>query len=285
MIFRALPTEVSSLAAKRQVVVRASSASLDLAGDVVDQQGIDLSAFRANPIILWQHNPDQPIARAVQVGLTGGNLTATIQFPPPGTANQSDQCWGLIQSGVISTVSIGFDPVKTEPLSGGKRGVKYVKSLLLEISFVSIPANGDAAVIARSRKTGARISAETAAQLAVVEEAARTAAEHANRAGDLAAALSNGEDFVDPNDSDWSGGDAGEDFSKSARNLAARILDPEAQIFEHEFETMTQAQCQARANALASAQPIVSDDDEPGDWQRFLDPAMRRAAMRRISGW
>jgi HK97 family phage prohead protease len=283
MIFRSLPGEISALAAKRQVIVRASSASLDLAGDVVDQQGIDLSAFRANPVILWQHNPDQPIARAVQVGLSGGNLTATIQFPPEQTTAQSDECWRLIQAGVISTVSIGFDPIKTEPLSGGKRGVKYVKSLLLEISFVSIPANGDAAVIARSRKTGARISADTAAQLAIVEDAARTAAEHATRAGDLAAALSNGEDFVDPSDADWSGGNAGEE--KAARNLASRILDPEAQIFEHEYQAMTPAQRRARANALSAAQPMVSEDNEVGDWQKFLDPAERRAVMRRISGW
>ncbi|WP_460253132.1 HK97 family phage prohead protease [Acidiphilium sp. MT5] len=265
--------------------MQASSASLDLAGDVVDQAGIDLSAFRSNPVILWQHNPDQPIARAIQVGLTGGNLTATIQFPPEQTTAQSDECWRLIQAGVISTVSIGFDPIKVEPLSGGKRGVKYLKSLLLEISFVSIPANGDAAVIARSRKTGARISGATAAQLAIVEDAARTAAEHATRAGDLAAALSNGEDFSDPDDSDWSGGNAGEDFSKAARNLAARILDPEAQIFEHEYEAMTPRQRQARAAALATAQPSEMEIDDGADWEKYMDPATRRAVFRRVSGW
>jgi HK97 family phage prohead protease len=288
MIFRSLPSSVSTLAEKRQVLVRASSPSVDLAGDIVEQSGIILSAFHANPVVLWQHDPGQPIARALQTGMSGGNLTALIQFPPEGTSAQSDEAWRLIQAGIVSTVSIGFDPIKTEPLHGGRRGFKYLQSLLLEISFVSIPANGDAGVIARAARSGARISAETSGQLAEIEKAAALAAHHAGRAQTMASALGNGENFPigDINDGDWSGGDAGENFASAAyRRLVARALDPYSQLTPGDLMRLSPDQRALRALAITDEFGRDADEIEAPDVARYLDPAYRRELMRRVRGW
>jgi hypothetical protein len=48
----------------------------------------------------------------------------------------------------MKAVSIGFQPIESEPLAGGGR--KFTKWELLEISLVAVPANSEALVIARS---------------------------------------------------------------------------------------------------------------------------------------
>ena len=53
---------------------------------------------------------------------------------------------------MISGVSIGFDPIESEPLDprNPRAGQRVVRSELMEISFVSIPADLGAGVVARS---------------------------------------------------------------------------------------------------------------------------------------
>jgi len=39
-----------------------------------------------------------------------------IEFPPENTSQKSDEYLRLVKTGVIDTISIGFDPHKAEPL-------------------------------------------------------------------------------------------------------------------------------------------------------------------------
>ncbi len=136
---------------ERQVRVICSTPDVDRMGDVVVQDGIDLSAYIENPIVLWQHDPAHPIGRASNIGLRGGVLTADVDFAPAGISATADEVCGLTKAGVINTVSIGFQPIESAPMDPSKpRGAqRFVKSELMEFSFVSIPANTGAAVIAR----------------------------------------------------------------------------------------------------------------------------------------
>src|SRR4051812_46429070 len=51
----ALTTKMSTLG-DRQVRAIVSTAAPDRMGDVVVQAGIDLKHYRANPVVLWQHD-------------------------------------------------------------------------------------------------------------------------------------------------------------------------------------------------------------------------------------
>jgi len=144
---------MQTLADRRQVKITCSSASVDLEGEIIDQAGVDLTRFRMNPVVLWGHNPNMPIARAMNIELENGRLVAMVQFPPSGISERSDEVFGLVSCGVVNGISIGFLPVKSVPLDQGnpKKGPqRYQQSMLLEISFVSLPANPDALVSARS---------------------------------------------------------------------------------------------------------------------------------------
>lgn len=139
----------------RQIRVRCSTAAVDRADEIIDQEGIDLSQFKSNPIILWSHNPEHPVGTAVDIGLDAGDLCATIQFAPEGVSHKSDEVYRLVKAGVVKSVSIGFDDVESTPRPGyaGQKNPPqhFQKIVLYEISLVSIPCNPNAVVTAKAR--------------------------------------------------------------------------------------------------------------------------------------
>lgn len=141
----------------------ASSEKEDSYGDVVVQKGIDLSRFKANPIILYQHNSDEPIGKAVQTKLGDKGMEVDIELAPKGISEKIDTIRGLIEAGILKAVSIGFSPIEYEPIRNKDNqftGYKFIKSLLHEISVVSIPANDEALAIAKSYNLPQRKYAE-----------------------------------------------------------------------------------------------------------------------------
>jgi uncharacterized protein len=142
----ALSTE--GLADKRQVLVNCSSESVDRQGDIVVQSGINTAPFmKTGGTVLWNHDPNFPIAKAVSIGVEGGQLRSLAQFPPAGVSPKADEIYGLVKAGFISSVSIGFRGTDFVPI---ETGLKFNQSELLEFSFVSVPAQIDANVIARA---------------------------------------------------------------------------------------------------------------------------------------
>ncbi|WP_316172423.1 HK97 family phage prohead protease [Bradyrhizobium sp. SZCCHNRI2049] len=150
---KAYAFKADALAEKRQVVVVCSTSDVDRSGEIVVQNGIDLSAYLANPVVLADHDPTRRVARAIEIGVVDGNLSATVQFPPAGEIPHADVLYNEVKNGLVNTVSIGFTPLETEPLdkANPKKGPqKYLKSELLEFSFVGIPANKAALIVARN---------------------------------------------------------------------------------------------------------------------------------------
>lgn len=145
---------------ERQARVICSTGEVDRAGDIVVQDGIDLAAYRMNPIVLWGHDTGQPIARASEIGVVEGKLMATVDFPPAGISAKADEICGLVKAGVISAVSIGFNPIETEPLdkANPKKGPqKYLTCELGEFSFVSVPANKSALTVERQNSASTAV--------------------------------------------------------------------------------------------------------------------------------
>ena len=130
----------------------ASSEKTDSYGDVVVQEGISLSRFKKNPIILYQHKHDSPIGTG-KAYLGEKGLMVDIKLAPPGTSPIVDTVRGLIEAGILRAVSIGFSALEWEPIRNKNdefTGYKFLKSLLHEISVVSVPANDEALAIAKS---------------------------------------------------------------------------------------------------------------------------------------
>ena len=151
-----VPAEISTLG-DDEVRVIMSTASLARDGHILVPQGCRLDNYRKNPIVLWSHNADQPLGNAEDISANTSQIASRVRFAPLGISPKADEIRGLTKANVIRCTSIGFDPIVMEPLDPKKpRGGQRISVWeLLELSFVSIPADTGAMVTARALKSGA----------------------------------------------------------------------------------------------------------------------------------
>lgn len=129
-----------------------SDATVDRYGDVVEPDGWDLKDFKKNPIALFGHNSNFPIGRWTDLRVEGGKLLGRLNLAKRGTSYRLDELIGLVEQGILRAVSVGFRPLKAEPLNPEKPygPQRYLKQQLLETSLVSVPANPAALAVAKS---------------------------------------------------------------------------------------------------------------------------------------
>lgn len=132
----------------RSFLAIGSTPCVDRQGDVVKQDGWDLTNFKNNPVIPWAHDYYQPpVARATEIGVTDGVLQFVCQFPPAGLYEFADTIWNLYRNQFMFAFSVGFIP--EEPEDGYSwEGNEFAKCELLEISAVVVPANPQALALA-----------------------------------------------------------------------------------------------------------------------------------------
>ena len=151
MIRKMIRAEITALG-DDEVEVVMSTAALARDGHVLVPSGCDLTNYRANPIVLWSHNPDFPVGNAEDISVGSDKISARIRFAPSGISPKADEVRGLMKTGVLRAVSVGFEPIEMEPLDPKKpRGGQRIATWeLLELSPVSVPADPGAVVTARA---------------------------------------------------------------------------------------------------------------------------------------
>jgi len=141
----------------------ASTSQLDRQGDIVLPEAFasSIEAFRANGPIFWGHaeihNPlAKPIGRATDAVIRDGGLHIKARWAQTAEAQEVR---GLVTDGIVSTLSVGFNPKMAET----RGGVNYITDLeLLEVSVVAIPANIGAVITAAKTLASFADSGETA---------------------------------------------------------------------------------------------------------------------------
>lgn len=116
-----------------------STSDVDRQGDIVKQDGWDLSFYKMNPIVLWAHDYSMlPIGIATSIDIKDGKLIAEGKFAPAEANPFAQQVRKLYDLGMINTTSVGFIPKEYD----GQKSSKLIsKAELLEFSFVPVPAN------------------------------------------------------------------------------------------------------------------------------------------------
>jgi len=139
-IIRTLPTRASPGATEGQFTVVVSNGQVDRMNDRIDPKGWHLDEYRANPIVLWQHNRDVPaVAKCLSIGVKGTNLVAVVEFPPPSTRYAlAHAIHDLVAGGYLNASSVGFRPLQSRPNDLG--GFDFVEQSLDEFSFCNLPA-------------------------------------------------------------------------------------------------------------------------------------------------
>ena len=146
------------------VTIFANELSRD--GVSVDIDGMDFSNYRKNPVVLFAHDysgrtesSGLPIGRTVGLDRTpDGRIRADFEFLSGDPfADRVRNAWNR---GFLRAASIGWKAIEARPNDRG-RGLRIVKSELIEWSIVAVPADPDALRSAYTRVMKALID-ETA---------------------------------------------------------------------------------------------------------------------------
>lgn len=129
----------------RTISGTATTPETDRMGDIVEPLGVSFK----NPLpLLLFHDSTRPVGRVTFKKPTtkGIDFDATIPaIAEPGTLkDRVDEAWQSLKAGLIQGVSIGFRALEEAFMESG--GIHFLKTEVLELSLVTVPANASATV-------------------------------------------------------------------------------------------------------------------------------------------
>jgi len=132
-------------AATRRIKGIATTPTPDREGDVVEPLG---ATFPDELPLLLHHRADTPVGTATFKRPTKSGIEFEAELPvitdPGPVKDEVDRAWVSITNKLIRGVSIGFRVLDNaiEPLKTG--GLRFLKTEILELSLVTVPANQEA---------------------------------------------------------------------------------------------------------------------------------------------
>lgn len=125
----------------------ATTPSPDRMGDIIEPLGVSFK----NPLpLLWQHRSDKPVGLVKFDKPTKDGITfraELAQVDEPGVLkDRVDEAWQSIKANLVRAVSIGFRSLEMSFMKNG--GIHFLKTEVMELSLVTIPANAEATITA-----------------------------------------------------------------------------------------------------------------------------------------
>jgi HK97 family phage major capsid protein/HK97 family phage prohead protease len=137
---------VKALDAERRTITGiASTPEADRMGDVVEPLGITFK----NPLpLLLHHDTHKPVGSVTFAAPTVEGLAFEATLPaiaePGALRDRIDEAWQSIKAGLLAGVSVGFRAIEHAKHTTG--GLRFLKTEILELSLVTIPANAGATI-------------------------------------------------------------------------------------------------------------------------------------------
>ncbi len=136
----------SETGGKRTFSGIASTPNTDRMGDVIEPKGMKI---RKDTPLLWQHDSHDPIGWVRSSKVTDDGIeveceVATIEEDGP-LKDRLTSAWQMLKSKLVRGLSIGFNSIESARIEG-TYGYRFLKTELLELSAVTIPANADCSI-------------------------------------------------------------------------------------------------------------------------------------------
>lgn len=146
--------------------------SLARDGMVIDPDGVDVTGFLMNPVVLWQHGQDPqrgalPIGRAENVRRDGNGWKADVVWEGDEFAQRVAS---MVKRGTLSASSYGWNTLeRTWTTIEGREVPLLSRTEMTEFSVVGVPSDVYAAVTKRSRDAGGTDAGGTSAADSVAD--------------------------------------------------------------------------------------------------------------------
>jgi HK97 family phage prohead protease len=116
--------------------------NIDLVDDMIVKGAFEKSLAERTPVILWQHNTNEPIGMPIEIREQNDGLFLKAKMPKDDDLVKG-RVMPQIRIGSVRKMSIGYS-VKESDIDGDIRILKQID--LFEISLVTFPANPKASV-------------------------------------------------------------------------------------------------------------------------------------------
>ena len=148
---------------ERSVIAKIGGRAVDRHRTIIDPGGIDLAAYRSNPVVLWEHGRDpargmKPVGKNKWIRADGGQLIAKTVFWDD---EYSRELFRAYQDGDLKGWSVNVlaheaspptrEEIRATPELDGHCDLIYRRTELAEYSAVAIPSHRDALSILASR--------------------------------------------------------------------------------------------------------------------------------------
>lgn len=173
------------VAANGNVVIEgwANRATVDRGNDLINKEAWDLENFKKIPMILFNHDKDKPIGKALGIEATDDGLYIKAQISKSNDPFVS-YVRDMINEGILNAFSVGFNSKNAAKDSSGVNEITSAE--LYEVSVVTLPMNQDS-TFTISKKDFTGMSYSQAKKKVLVNKGANFAAaiqgaldEHAN---------------------------------------------------------------------------------------------------------
>lgn len=148
---RVFDSEIKGIDEKeRTLTAYVSTSARDRMDEVLIPEGVDLTKYKKNPIVLWAHDYSMPpIGKALWIKKDGQGVISKMQFA---NTEFAQEIFNLYKDGFMKAFSVGFIPKEHEDGDGQKSPRRtYKKWEMLEYSAVPVPANPEALTLAISK--------------------------------------------------------------------------------------------------------------------------------------
>ncbi len=130
--------------AQRTIEGIASTPAPDRYNDIVEPAGIE---FKLPLPFLYQHKHSEPIGSVVDARITSDGMAIKAKVASAGIHADIDRAWAYIKAGLVRGLSIGFRSLE-DAYDRETGGYHFLRTELMEISAVTIPANAEATITA-----------------------------------------------------------------------------------------------------------------------------------------
>lgn len=124
----------------------ATTPTADKVGDIVEPKG---AQFKLPIPLCWMHNSSDPVGWVTSAKVTAVGIEIEGEFAkldePASLKDRLDTAWAMVKGKLVRGLSIGFKPIEYSRIDD-TYSYRYLKWLWLELSPVTIPANGDCSI-------------------------------------------------------------------------------------------------------------------------------------------
>lgn len=150
-----IANEVKTSKDEKNLVLIANTNAVDKHRTRITPSGLEFDEYRSNPILLWNHNLEKPLANGCNIREQDGRVILEVPYENFDMEDpEVESIVRKVKKGIIRAASIGFtfsdNDAYPQEDENGNLFVEIRKAKLLEVSLTSVGSNPETLILQRN---------------------------------------------------------------------------------------------------------------------------------------